>query len=270
MEKFDLHTHSNQSDGTLPPGEVVAVAKKAGVSLMALTDHDSIQGVAVAVKAGGKLGVRVVPGLEMDTEFPIELHMLGLGIDPGNAALLAFMEQNALRRQARNQAILAQLEKTGIHLPTSSVKSRGTVTRLHVALALVAGGYAQSVAGAFETYLRAGKAGYVHSNRIEPEAAISLIHEAGGIAVLAHPCKLACDVHALVYRLAVAGLDGIEAFYPVATPGQRARDLSLAEQYGLLVSCGSDFHGANRPVVPGSAWENHPALAPIYDRLNSL
>ena len=107
----------------------------------------------------------------------------------------------------------------------------------------------------------------MHSRRIEPEAAIELIHRAGGLAVLAHPCKMNCDIHSLVDRLAKAGLDGIEAFYPTATPGQKAVHLSLARQYGLLVSCGSDFHGENRAVSLGDAWEDDPALIPIYERL---
>lgn len=267
MEKYDLHTHSNRSDGTLSPWEVVDAAKAAGVGLMALTDHDCILGVAEAVEAGEKLGVRVIPGLEIDTEFPCKLHMLGLGIDPENEALLAFVEQNALRRSRRNKAILDRLEEAGVYILPYIQQSQGTVTRLHVALALVEGGYAASVPQAFQAYLREGRAGYVPSRRIEPEAAIGLIHQAGGLAVLAHPSKLECDVHSLVDRLAKAGLNGIEAFYPSATPGERTAYLSLSRQHGLLVSCGSDFHGANRPVALGSAWEDHPALAALYERL---
>lgn len=269
MLKFDLHTHSNLSDGTLPPREVVRGAKEAGVSLMALTDHDCTLGVREALQAGEELGVRVIPGLEIDAQFPVKLHILGLGIDLQNEAMRTFARESVLRRGRRNRAIVDKLEAAGYHIRQYVRQSRGAMTRLHVALALVEGGYTPSVASAFTDYFKPGQAGYVPSPRIEPEDAIALIHQAGGIAVLAHPCKIVADVHALVDRLAKAGLDGIEALYPSATSGQRAEHISLARQYGLLISCGSDFHGGNRNVSLGDAWEDNPILEPIYERLAS-
>ena len=268
MEKMDLHTHSNKSDGTLSPREVVAAAREAGVALLALTDHDCTLGVAEALEAGKALGIRVIPGMELDTEFPTELHMLGLHIDPANEELQAFMAENTRRRQARNEAILQKLAEAGADVRPFLPRLSGNPTRLHVALALVQGGYAQSIGQAFQAYLNRGMPGYVDTRRISPEDAIGLIHRAGGLAVLAHPCKLKADVPALVARLAGAGLDGIEAYYPTATPGQRAEALALARQHGLLVSCGSDFHGANRPAnALGCAWAPDAALEPIYERL---
>ena len=144
----------------------------------------------------------------------------------------------------------------------------GTPTRLHVALALVAGGFAPTIGEAFRNYLFRGTPGYVETKRILPEDAIALIHQAGGLAVLAHPCKVKADVAALVARLHPAGLDGLEAFYPTATPGQRDTYISMARQYGMLLTCGSDFHGDNRPDnVLGSTWQDTPLLAPIQTRL---
>ena len=265
MEKFDLHTHSNLSDGTLRPAELVAEAQAAGISLLALTDHDCTLGVREAMEAGERLGVRIVPGLEMDTEFTEELHLLGLGINPEHDGLAAFMAHNARRRLDRNEAILQKLEGMGIPVRPLVAQARGTVTRLDVALALVQGGYAEHVAAAFETYLGRGKPAYAESKRIQPEDAIRLIHEAGGLAVLAHPCKLKADVHAMADRLSKAGLDGIEALYPTATPGQRAAHISLARQYGLLVTAGSDFHGTHRPNQLGAAWVDDPVLEGVYD-----
>ena len=267
MEKFDLHTHSNRSDGTLEPSELVTAAKKAGVKLMSLTDHDCILGVEEAMEAGKSMGVRVVPGLEIDTEHPAKLHMLGLGIDPENEALKEFSKQNILRRSHRCRAIVDKLEEAGIHIAPHMRQSRGAMTRLHVATALVEGRYAKNISAAFDDYLSDGKVGYIHRQRIQPEEAIELIHHAGGIAVLAHPCKMNCNVHSLVDRLAAAGMDGIEAFHSAATPGQREAHISIARQYGLLVSCGSDFHGGNRPAVLGDTWEDDPVLEPIYNRL---
>lgn len=268
MEKFDFHTHSDRSDGTLAPAALVAAAKEAGVKRLALTDHDCILGLGEAAEAGKRLGIRVIPGLEIDTEYPDKLHLLGLGIDPQNEALRVFAVRNVLRRKNRNSAMIEKLEQAGIHIRPYLRQGRGSSTRLHLALALVEGGYAKSVGAAFGDYLLQGKVGYVSSPRIQPEDAIGLVHQAGGLAVLAHPCKMDCDIHSLVNRLARAGLDGIEAFYPAATPGQRAAHVSLARQYGLLVSCGSDFHGGNRPGTLGDAWSDDPALEPIYDRLS--
>lgn len=268
MVPMDLHTHSNRSDGTCSPSLLVEKAKAAGLGVLALTDHDCIQGLPEALDAGARLGIRVIPGLELDTEFPTELHMLGLGVDPQHPALQEFAARNALRRQVRNEKILAQLAATGTDVRPFFPAQHGTPTRLHVALALVAGGFAPSIPEAFRNYLFRGRPGYVETKRILPEDAIALIHQAGGLAILAHPCKIKADVAALVARLHQAGLDGLEAFYPTATPGQRETYISMAQQYGMLLSCGSDFHGDNRPDnVLGSTWQDTPLLAPIQTRL---
>lgn len=114
MEPMDLHTHSNMSDGTCTPSLLVEKAKAAGLGILALTDHDCIQGIPEAMEAGERLGIRVIPGLELDTEFHTELHMLGLGVDPQHPALQEFAARNAQRRQARNEAILNQLAAAGV------------------------------------------------------------------------------------------------------------------------------------------------------------
>ena len=267
MEKFDLHTHSNMSDGSLTPTEVVKAAHEAGIALLALTDHDCTLGVEEAMEAGRRLAMGIVPGMELDTEYHEELHMLGLGIDVAYPPLKEFMRENARRRQDRNESILRKLEQAGINIQPYMPLTKGNLTRLHIALALMAGGYAQNIPEAFQRYLLRGMPGFVESRRIQPEAAIDLIHRAGGLAVLAHPCKIKGNIPSLIDRLAKAGLDGLEAFYPTATAGQRAAHISLARQYGLLLSAGSDFHGANRANVLGSAWEDTDLLAPIYQRL---
>lgn len=265
MEPMDLHTHSNMSDGTCTPSLLVEKAKAAGLGILALTDHDCIQGIPEAMEAGERLGIRVVPGLELDTEFHTELHMLGLGVDPQHPALQEFAARNAQRRQARNEAILNQLAAAGVDVRPFFPAQHGTPTRLHVALALVAGGFAPTIGEAFRNYLFRGTPGYVETKRILPEDAIALIHQAGGLAVLAHPCKVKADVAALVAHLHPAGLDGLEAFYPTATPGQRDTYISMAQQYGMLLTCGSDFHGDNRPDNRlGCTWQQSPLLEPVY------
>ena len=169
------------------------------------------------------------------------------------------------KSQARNEAILNQLAAAGVDVRPFFPAQHGTPTRLHVALALVAGGFAPTIGEAFRNYLFRGTPGYVETKRILPEDAIALIHQAGGLAVLAHPCKVKADVAALVARLHPAGLDGLEAFYPTATPGQRDTYISMARQYGMLLTCGSDFHGDNRPDNRlGCTWQQSPLLEPVY------
>ena len=159
MEPMDLHTHSNMSDGTCTPSLLVEKAKAAGLGIVALTDHDCIQGIPEAMEAGERLGIRVVPGLELDTEFHTELHMLGLGVDPQHPALQEFAARNAQRRQARNEAILNQLAAAGVDVRPFFPAQHGTPTRLHVALALVAGGFAPTIGEAFRNYLFRGTPG---------------------------------------------------------------------------------------------------------------
>ena len=157
------------------------------------------------------------------------------------------------------------LAAAGVDVRPFFPAQHGTPTRLHVALALVAGGFAPTIGEAFRNYLFRGTPGYVETKRILPEDAIALIHQAGGLAVLAHPCKVKADVAALVARLHPAGLDGLEAFYPTATPGQRDTYISMAQQYGMLLTCGSDFHGDNRPDNRlGCTWQQSPLLEPVY------
>ncbi len=228
---------------------------------MALTDHDTTAGMAEATAAGKVLGVSVLPGIELDVEADYELHLLGLGIRPETMAQYA--EKNIHRRKERNEEILKKLRKAGLDLALP--EPCGVPTRLHIAEAIVDAHYAGSIAEAFSRYLIKGTSGYAYSRRIGSREAVALIHEAHGLAVLAHPCKLKCDDAALIRKLANDGLDGIEAFYPSATPGQRSRHVDLARQLGLLITCGSDFHGGSRPEMLGAAWENTPLLVPAYE-----
>ena len=260
MKRYDLHTHSCRSDGRLTPAALVHKAKEEGVLYLALTDHDTTAGIEEAAAAGNTLGVKVLPGIELDVEADYDLHLLGLGIRP--EAMAEYAEKNLRRRKERNLEILKKLRKAGLDVVLP--EPDGVPTRLHMAEAIVAAGYAGDIAGAFSHYLVRGAPGYAYSRRIESREAMELIHRAGGVAVLAHPCKLKCDDVALIRRLANEGLNGIEAFYPAATAGQRSRHTDLARQMGLLVTCGSDFHGGSRPETLGVAWENTPLLAPAF------
>ena len=265
MKPFDLHMHSYMSDGTFPPEELPAMALERGITLMALTDHDTAAGCKGAVQAGRDIGVNVIPGMEIDAEFPSELHILALEIDPDHPDILRYEQWRKGEREDRNSRILAKLKAMGIDAEPFMEHSKGNDTRLHIAKALVTGGWASSLKDAFDRYIGSGAPAYQPSKRISMRDAVELAQSAGGVSVLAHPCKLKTDPHSLVQELADCGLWGIEAFYPISTEGQRRVFLSLAKQYGLIPTCGSDFHGKNRDAVIGTAYMEADELRPAYE-----
>ena len=265
--KFDLHMHSRCSDGADAPGDVVVHAAEAGLAMMALTDHDGIDGVPEALAQGQRCGVTVLPALEMDTEWPSEMHILGLDIDPNDPALCGALAVARARRTARNEEICRRLDAAGFGIRPylALTGADGTVTRLHIAKALVTAGYADSLSDAFTRYLKRGCPGYFNAERFSPEAVIGYIRGAGGVPVWAHPSHTKDDPHRLLPRLVEAGLLGVEAYHPSETEGMSKTLVSLAGQYKLLVTCGSDSHGANRPAVSiGCTWRDTPVLMETF------
>ena len=258
--KMDLHCHSIYSDGTETPANVVCLAAKAGVGLFALTDHDTLLGVSEAVEAGREHGVRVLPSIEMDTESPFELHILGLDVDIDNAALTSALLLAKNRRSERNSRILKTLKSAGFNIYPYFKESFGSTTRFNIACALVDSGHASTISDAFARFLEPGTLGYFELERPSPAEVIGLIRGAGGIPVLAHPCKLKANPHNVVMQLAAQGLMGLEAYYPTSTKGQIELFVSLASKYGLIITSGSDYHGANRDILPGLAWEDNALL----------
>jgi len=263
--RYDLHCHSNYSDGTSSPAQLVRMASRAKLRLLALTDHDSMDGVAEAVAEGIKLGLPVLPSVEMDNEWPHELHILGLDVDIRNPVLQRNLEIARQRREERNSIIFQKLEGSGVNPLPFLRRGAGSTTKLHIALALIEGGYAADIREAFLRYLRPGAPGYYTEPRFTPHEVIGMIRDAGGLPVLAHPCHLRDDPHTLIRTLVDMGLSGLEVYYPSSNPKQTELYLSLARQYRLLVTCGSDCHGKNRPGVPlGCAWRDTPELEETY------
>jgi predicted metal-dependent phosphoesterase TrpH len=241
----DLHMHSTASDGSRTPGDVVRAAKAAGLVAIALTDHDTVDGLAEAQGAGAELGVRVVNGVELSAvEGEAETHLLGLHL---RDALVIERELGALRdmRERRGQQIVEKLVALGVQVTFDDVLSQaggGAVGRPHVARALVADGWATDVRDAFDRYLGAGKPAYVAKDQLTMAAAIAIIHSAGGLAVLAHPGG--AGTRERLTALMALGLDGVEVKHPGHSPSDTARLNTLASQLGLVVSGGSDWHGA--------------------------
>jgi predicted metal-dependent phosphoesterase TrpH len=260
-EPFDLHLHSNRSDGSDTPAQVVQNAAQRGVTLIALTDHDNVNGVPEAIAEAERAGVRVLPSIEMDAEWPHELHILGLDIDIFEPRLQAALATALKRRGERNAVIAERLLHAGFDITPYLGDEIGTVTRLNIALALVKGGYAENTRDAFVRFLRRNCPGYYTVERFAPEQVISLILGAGGVPVLAHPTKGHPDLHKLAPVLAGFGLAGMEGYHPTLSDGESVIITSIARQLGLLVTCGSDYHGAHRQdVLPGQTWRDTPAL----------
>ncbi len=253
---IDLHTHTTASDGSLTPTELVAAAHAAGLEAVGITDHDTAAGVAEARAAGGRFGLRVIPGIELTARFEGgTLHLLGYGIDPEEPRFAAGIDRLQRARSERNPKIIRNLQAMGLPITLEQVVARaggGQVGRPHIAQALVTAGVVESVQEAFDRYLASHLPAYEHKFRLDPPAIFALITAAGGIPVMAHPSqtrRIGEDLRRLVAELAAAGLEGIETRYPGHTPEQTARYEELAAEFDLVPTGGSDFHGLATPGI---------------------
>lgn len=258
----DLHAHTTASDGTLTPRELVALAGEIGLAAVAITDHDSVAGLAEGLAAGKELGVRVIPGVELSTELEHrEIHIVGLNIDPEDPTLLALLERQRGERARRNDRLLERLAELGMSIPAGEVRpDGGLLTRTHVAEALARHGFADSPVDALEKYLVPGKPAWVEKNCPTPEECVEVIHGAGGKAFLAHLDRIDKGDRehgvALARRALGVGMDGLEVRYTTYTPEWESIAEGLAEELGLLRSGGSDFHGARKKNRLGTGYGN--------------
>ena len=254
---IDLHMHSTCSDGTFSPSELVRQVKAAGVTHMALTDHDTVAGLAEAREEAARQGVAFLGGLEISAELqPGTMHILGYGFDEGSAHLLERLEYVRRARRERNPKIIANLNGLGfeIRLEEVAAKAGGEVLgRPHFAQVMLDKGYVESTQEAFDKYLAKGKPAYMDKERLSPGESVSVIRSAGGVAVLAHPLQLKArsdeELEALIGGLVNAGLQGMECYYRNHTPEVTRNFLLLAKRFGLIPTGGSDFHGASRPHI---------------------
>jgi 3',5'-nucleoside bisphosphate phosphatase len=273
----DLHTHTRASDGTEMPAENVRIAHAAGLFALAITDHDTVAGIGEAEAEGNRLGITVVPGVEISTVAGgQDLHVLGYYIRTGDPLLLNRLEELRSVRDRRNVMMLAKLRELGIEITLDEVMERRrstgrsdeTVGRPHIAQVLMDKGVVGSLDEAFSKYLGRTGSAYVNPPRIHPETAIKWIHEAGGAAVLAHPGLYGDD--ALVETLIPLGLDGIEAFHSDHSQEDEERYQAMAERNGLLVTAGSDFHGERNGVVFHAALGSRRISVRVLDQLKSI
>jgi 3',5'-nucleoside bisphosphate phosphatase len=241
----DLHMHSTASDGSRAPADVVRAARRASLAAIALTDHDSVAGLAEARAMGADLGVRVVNGVELSAvEGETETHLLGLHLRDTSVLERGLAELREMRdRRARR--IVERLNELGVTVDFADVLAQagpGVVGRPHVARAMIAEGWAVDARDAFDRYLGAGRPAYVAKEQLSMADAIAMIHAAGGLAVLAHPGS--GGTRERIDALRALGLDGIEVKHPSHSSSDTTRLRGLCEQFGLVMSGGSDWHGA--------------------------
>jgi len=247
VSEVDLHIHSTASDGRLSPEEVVAKSVAEGLTIIALADHDTVDGIAPALEAARAFpGLRMIPCIEMSTDVSRgEVHVLGYFIDYTSQQLRVRLERMRHARQERAQGIIAKLRNLGIHIEWQQVREiagSGSIGRPHIAQAMLHRGYVASVKEAFTKYLGRDGPAYVAWQKMTPARAAELILETNGLPVLAHPLTVN-DLETMVIELKAVGLVGIEAYYNGYTVDEVSRLVSLAHRHNLIATGGSDYHG---------------------------
>jgi len=244
------------SDGTLTPTEVVELAAKSGLAAIALTDHDTIDGVREAVKAGEKYGVRVIPGIEISAEFKgADLHILGLNVDIDNEEFANKVADCRDSRHNRNLKMVEKMREQGFPLTWDEMLKRfgdNSITRAHFAKYLVDEGYVKDKNEAFDKYLNPGRPCYLPRVKVTPKEAVEMILMANGHPVLAHPMlyKLSkVQIDSVIDMLKGYGLQGVEVIYSLNSLEDDDFLLKLAKKHGLNITGGSDFHGAIKPDI---------------------
>lgn len=269
---IDLHLHSTASDGSLAPAQVVALAERQGVRVLALTDHDSLEGIPEAEERARAAGIRVIAGVELSvSEQGMDVHLLAYGFDPTDRELREAIERYRASRHERARKILSRLKGLGIRIPIEEVEEiagGGALGRPHVAEALMVGGYVETFHEAFQRFLGHHAPAYVAKQTVALEEALEIVREAGGITALAHPATLNRDhwIAGWVRR----GLEGIEVWHSKHQPADIERYRSLAQAHGLLMTGGSDFHGERTPdLTVGSVAVPESMLAPLDEALRA-
>jgi len=253
---IDLHTHTYTSDGSMSPAELVNHAKSAGLEAVAITDHDGITSVKAAMEEGARIGLEVVPGIELSAQSDTELHIVGLYIDIENAALRQALEYILTERRQRNLAYVAKLAELGIPVTLEEARAEagpGLLARAHFAKAMVTKGYVSSVKEAFDTWLGSGRPAYSSQKQaISAAEAIDIINKAGGVAVAAHLHLMRKEDSVLfdyLKELKSYGLSAVEGWYTEYTPEMETKYRRMAADLNLGLSGGTDFHGTMKPHI---------------------
>ncbi len=251
---IDLHSHTLHSDGTDTPEQLALLGEAAGLHALALTDHDTLDGIPAFLAMQDKVKVRLIVGTELSCRFlGRSLHMLGLLVDPADEVFQGRLRELRGRRDDRNGRMVLKLQELGFHITTEDVQAQAKsplLSRVHFAKALAAKGYVKHPQQAFEGILDDNGRAFVPREELEPDIAARWIHEAGGVPVVAHPGRFAggkFQWDEAMADLQRKGLEGFEAFYGEYAAGQQSYFTALAARLGMVMSGGSDYHGANKP-----------------------
>jgi 3',5'-nucleoside bisphosphate phosphatase len=274
MKKIDLHTHTTASDGIYSPRELIDIAVRNGLVAMAITDHDTVDGLPEALDYAASIGFRLYPGVEFSIEYDIgSFHLIGLNLDYHHERLRSTVSRLAEYRGTRAYRIIDDLKTHGIDIPLDEVMAEsggGAIGRPHIARVMVDHGYAPNIREIFKNYLVKGKPGYVKKVRIEFNEAVALIKESGGIPVIAHPVSLECkdmaEFEGLLKGFVEAGVEGMEVYAGMHTPEMAEQYRILAVKYDLLMTGGSDFHGDKDETI-GNFHKDSPIPFELYARL---
>ncbi len=256
MKKVDLHVHSNVSDGTLSPREVVKAAKNAYLSAMALTDHDTVNGIPEAILAGKEFDIEIIPGIEMSSFYKDrEIHIVGLCVDYKDPNFLASINDEISNRTLRNKRMIKKCNDFGFEISINELKElfpQSVITRAHFAKFFMQKNYVKSIKEAFDKYFGDGMPLYVPRDKKTAKQTIEIIKSAKGVPILAHPLLYkfsSGELKNLCIELKTYGLVGIESMYSTHRGFDELTVRHLAHEVGLLESGGSDFHGANKPYI---------------------
>ena len=278
MKRIDLHVHSNVSDGTLTPKELVLYAEEKGLAAFALTDHDTVKGISEAEETARGKELEFIPGIEISSEYNGgDIHILGLYIDYKEPAFSAALQKFVEAREQRNIEMAKRLSEHGFLVTIEEMRTvypDAVITRAHFAKYLKAKGYVSSYEEAFRKYIGKNCPCYVPRTVIQPEEAIKLIREARGVSILAHPLLYHLTLEELedmTNYLKEIGLQGIEVFYSMNQEGDENLLASLAKKLGLLMTGGSDFHGSTKPHIDlgigrGNLYVPETLLEPLKKR----
>jgi predicted metal-dependent phosphoesterase TrpH len=275
---IDLHMHSTASDGTLSPRELVEEAKKVGLKVMALTDHDTVDGIKEAKEKAKELDIEFICGIEFSTEYNgCEVHILGYFLDENNEKLLELLDKLKKERVERTKKILKKLEKYKCYLSMEDLEKEvkgDLISRSHIANAMMAKGFVYSKAEAFKIYLRTGGLAAEPKKELNALEAVKFIKEIGGVSSLAHPKLTGLgggSLERLIIELKEQGLDAMEVYYPEQSDKETEMYKKLCDKYGLLYTGGSDFHGMNRPeTLLGVKGIGEEELKRLKNRINRV
>jgi hypothetical protein len=277
---IDLHSHTNRSDGTFAPAELVAEAKRVGLSALAITDHDTFAGYDTAAPLAREAGLELIGGIELSTRYMGQsVHLLGyFPVTPPSEEFRKWLDFMLAMRRDRNNRLITKLQSLGVHITLEEVETEGrTLTgRPHFARVLVDKGYATDIQNAFDLYLDESARGFVQRQEVPMEEALERILKSGGVPSLAHPVRIAKNnwdkLAEYVEDLAGSGLRAVEVFHSDHSPENVSYYGSLAERFNLGVTGGSDFHGANKPLISLGTGKRNNLHVPdaVLDNLKSL